>query len=193
MNKARLRKMIGVAMLSAVAFVLQIMEMPMPFSPPFARLDLSDLPALIGSFAYGPLWGSAIEGIKNCLHLGQSTTGGIGELANFVIGASLVLPAGLIYSKNKTKRNALMGCLIGSVCMGIASAATNYYVLLPLFQIFMPMDEMIAAFAEFIPFIHTKMDIVLLNALPVNIAKGLLISLVTMLLYKRLSPILKGK
>lgn len=86
-----------------------------------------------------------------------------------------------------------MGCLIGSVCMGIASAATNYYVLLPLFQIFMPMDEMIAAFAEFIPFIHTKMDIVLLNALPVNIAKGLLISLVTMLLYKRLSPILKGK
>ena len=76
-NKARLRKMIGVGMLSAVAFVLQIMEMPMPVSPPFARLDLSDLPALIGSFAYGPLWGGAIEGIKNCLHFGQSTTGGM--------------------------------------------------------------------------------------------------------------------
>ena len=180
-------------MLSAAAFVLQIMEMPMPFSPSFARLDLSDLPALIGSFAYGPLWGCAIEGIKNCLHLGQSTTGGIGELANFVMGSSLVLPAGLIYSKNKTKRNALIGCLIGSVCMGITSAATNYYILLPLFQLIMPMDEMIAAFAEFIPFIHTKLDVVLLNALPLNIAKGLLISLITMLLYKRLSPILKGK
>ena len=180
-------------MLSAVAFVLQIMEMPMPVSPPFARLDLSDLPALIGSFAYGPLWGGAIEGIKNCLHFGQSTTGGIGELANFVMGSSLVLPAGFIYSKDKTKRSALIGCLIGSVCMGITSAATNYYILLPLFQMFMPMDEMITAFAEFIPFIHTKLDIVLLNALPLNIAKGLLISLITMLLYKRISPILKGK
>ena len=194
MQKNRnLRKLVGTAMLAAVAFVLQFLEFPMPLSPSFAKVDLSDLPALIGAFAYGPLWGVVIEAVKNALHLFQTQTGGIGELANFLMGAALVFPAGLIYQKHKSRKTALIGCTVGSLCMGVMAALANYFILLPMFEIFMPMDEMIEAFAAVIPFIHSKLDVVLLNALPLNILKGLVVSLVTMLLYKRLSPILKGR
>ena len=121
-----------------------------------------------------------------------SATGGIGELANFLIGAALVFPAGILYKRNKSRKTALIGCAAGSLCMGVMAAVMNYFVLLPLFQMFMPMEEMIAAFAAFVPFIHTKLDVVLWNALPLNILKGAVISLIAMVLYKRLSPILKG-
>ena len=193
MKNTNLRRIVGAAMLAAVAFVLQFLEFPMPLSPSFARMDLSDLPALIGAFAYGPLWGVAIEAVKNALHLMQTATGGIGELANFLMGSALVLPAGLIYQRQKSRKTALIGCLVGSVCMGIMAALANYFILLPMFQVFMPIDQVIQSFADILPFIHTKLDVVLLNALPMNILKGLVISLVTMLIYKKLSPILKGK
>ena len=179
-------------MLAAVAFVLQFLEFPVPLSPSFARMDLSDLPALVGSFAYGPLWGIVIEAVKNALHLMKTATGGVGELANFLMGSALVLPAGLIYQRNKSRKTALAGCLVGSICMGVAAALTNYFILLPLFETFMPMDQLIQSFADILSFIHTKLDVVLLNALPFNLLKGLGISLITMLIYKRLSPILKG-
>ena len=192
-KKISLRVLTVTAMLSAIAFVLQFLELPMPLSPGFAKLDLSDLPALIGAFAFGPLCGVCVEAVKNLLHLMQSSTGGIGELANFLMGSALVLPAGLIYKRSKSRKTALIGCLVGSLCMGVMAAVANYFILLPMFQIFMPMDQLIAAFAEFIPYIHTKLDVVLLHALPLNIFKGLVVSLVTMLIYKRLSPILKGR
>ena len=188
-----LRTLVGAAMLSAVAFVLQFLEFPVPLSPSFAKMDLSDLPALIGAFAYGPLWGVVIEAVKNALHLFQTQTGGVGELANFLMGSALVLPAGLIYARKKSRRTALIGCLVGSISMGIVSALANYFILLPMFEMFMPIEQVIAAFADLVPFIHTKLDVVPYNALPVNLCKGLVISLVTMLLYKHLSPILKGK
>ena len=192
MKNKRTRKIISAAMLAAVSFVLRFLELPMPLSPAFARFDFSDLPALIGAFAYGPLWGVVIELIKNLLHLMRSATGGVGELANFLMGAALVLPAGLIYKRHKSRKRALIGCVAGSLCMGVMAALMNHFVLLPLFQMFMPMEEMIAAFASFIPFIDSRLDVVLWNALPMNILKGAVISLITMLLYKRLSPILKG-
>ena len=188
-----LRTLVGAAMLSAVAFVLQFLEFPVPLSPSFAKMDLSDLPALSGAFAYGPLWGVVIEAVKNALHLFQTQTGGVGELANFLMGSALVLPAGLIYARKKSRRTALIGCLVRSISMGIVSALANYFILLPMFEMFMPIEQVIAAFADVVPFIHTKLDVVLYNALPVNLCKGLVISLVTMLLYKHLSPILKGK
>ena len=184
--------MVGISMLSAVSFALSLIELPMPLSPGFARFDFSDLPALIGAFAYGPLAGTIIELVKNLLGLFDSATGGIGELANFCIGCALVVPAGMIYKRHKTRNGALVGCLTGSIAMGIAAAVLNYFVLLPLFTAFMPLNEMIATFSAFIPFIRTKLDVVLFNALPGNILKGAILSLITMLLYKRLSPILKG-
>ena len=181
------------AVLSAISFVLAFFEFPVPLSPSFARMDLSDLPALIGAFAYGPMSGILIELVKNALQLLTSSTGGIGELANFIMGSSFVVTAGLIYKSHKTKKTAMIACLIASVTMGIVASIVNYFILLPVFEAFMPLDQLIASFGEFIPFIKTKLDIVLFNAFPFNVLKGIGISIVTMLLYKRLSPILKGR
>lgn len=181
------------AALSAISFVLAFFEFPVPLSPSFARMDLSDLPALIGAFAYGPISGILIELVKNALQFLTSSTGGIGELANFFMGSSFVVTAGLIYKLHKTKRTALIACLVASVVMGITAAIVNYFILLPVFEAFMPLDQLIASFGEFIPFIKTKLDVVLFNAFPFNLLKGIGISIDTMLLYKRLTPILKDR
>lgn len=181
------------AVLSAIAFVLAFFEFPVPLSPSFARMDLSDLPALIGAFAYGPVSGVLIELVKNALQLLTSSTGGIGELANFIMGSSFVVAAGLIYKHHKTKKTAILACLIASVIMGVVATVVNYFISLPVFEAFMPLDQLIASFGEFMPFIKTKLDVVLFNAFPFNLLKGIGISIVTMLLYKRLTPILKGR
>ena len=180
-------------MLSAVAYLLAFVEFPVPLSPSFARMDLSDLPALIGAFAFGPLSGLLVELVKNTLQLLTTSTGGIGEIANFLMGASYVVAAGAIYKHRKTKKTALLACVAASLVMGIAAALANYFILLPLFETFMPLDQLIASFGAFLPFIHTKLDIVLFNALPFNILKGLVIGGFTMLTYKRLEPVLKGR
>lgn len=180
------------AMLAAVAYLLAFLEFPVPLSPSFARMDLSDLPALIGAFAFGPLSGLLIELVKNALQLLTTSTGGIGEIANFLMGASYVVTAGFIYRYRKTKKTALIACILASIVMGTAAALANYFILLPLFENFMPLDQLIASFAEFLPFIHTKLDVVLFNAFPFNLLKGLVIGGVTMLIYKKLTPVLKG-
>ena len=181
------------ALLSAMAYVLAFVEFPVPLSPSFAKMDLSDFPALIGAFALGPISGLLIELVKNTLQLLTTSTGGIGEIANFLMGASYVVAAGVIYKHRKTKETALLACVAASLVMGIAAALANYFILLPLFETFMPLDQLIASFGAFLPFIHTKLDIVLFNALPFNILKGLVIGGFTMLTYKRLTPILKGR
>lgn len=180
------------AMLSAISFILGFLEFPVPLSPSFARMDLSDFPALIGAFAFGPVTGVAIEFVKNALQLPSTSTGGIGELANFIMGASYVFTAGIIYRFHKTERTAWIASIIASVVMGIMSAVMNYFVLLPMFEQFMPLDQVIASFGVLIPFIQTKLDVVLYNAFPFNLLKGLVISFFTMLICKRLTPILKG-
>ena len=181
------------AMLSAVAYLLAFVEFPVPLSPSFAKMDLSDFPALIGAFAFGPLSGLLIELVKNTLQLMTTSTGGIGEIANFLMGASYVVAAGVIYKHHKTKKTAWIACISASFVMGIAAALANYFILLPLFETFMPLDQLIASFGAFLPFIHTKLDVVLFNAFPFNLLKGLVIGGVTMLIYKRLTPILKGR
>jgi len=180
------------ALLSALAYILAFLEFPVPLSPSFARMDFSDFPALIGAFAFGPLCGILVELIKNTLQLFTTSTGGVGEFANFLMGGAYAAAAGLIYQRHKTKRTALIACVVGSIAMGITAAFANYFILLPLFENFLPLNELIAAFGSFMPFIHTKLDIVLFNALPFNLLKGLVIGFVTMLVYKRLSPLLNG-
>ena len=180
------------AMLSAVAYLLAFVEFPVPLSPSFARMDLSDLPALIGAFAFGPLSGLLIELVKNALQLLTTSTGGIGEIANFLMGAAYVVTAGFIYKRHKTKKTALAACVLASVVMGIAAALANYFILLPLFENFMPLDQLIASFAEFLPFIHTKLDVVLYNVVPFNLLKGLIIALATLPLYQKLARVVQA-
>lgn len=178
-------------MLAAISYILAFLEFPVPLSPAFARMDLSDFPALIGAFAFGPLCGLMIELVKNGLQLFSTSTGGVGELANFLMGGSYVLAAGLFYKRNKTKKNAVISWILASIVMGVTAALTNYFILLPMFEAFMPLDQVIASFGAFIPFIRTKLDVVLFNAFPFNLLKGLVIGALTMLVYKRLRPILK--
>ncbi len=192
-NLVYTRNITMTALLATISYVLAFLELPVPLSPSFARMDLSDLPALIGTFTFGPATGVMIELIKNVLQLPSTSTGGIGELANFLMGASYVLSAGFIYKNKKTKKMAIWACVISSAIMGIVATIVNYFILLPLFETFMPLDQLIASFGEFLPFIQTKLDIVLFNALPFNILKGLIIGGITMMLYRKLTPILKGE
>lgn len=192
-SKISTRVMVCTAMLAAVSFLLAFLEVPMLLSPSFARMDLSDLPALIGAFAFGPMAGVVIELIKNGLQVFSTQTAGIGELANFAMGASFVFTAGLIYKRNKTKKTALIACIIASVVMGVVAGLLNYFVLLPMYSAFMPIDQVIASFGEIIPFIQAKFEVILFSAIPANIIKGLIISLFAMLIYKGVSPILKGE
>lgn len=194
-NKTRFntRILVSVAMLSAISYILAFIEIQLPLSPSFAKLDLSDFPALIAAFAINPLAGVVVEAVKNSLQLLSTNTGGIGELANFLMGSALVFTAGLFYHKLKTKKRAVIGCVIGSIAMTITAALLNYFVLLPLYSTFMPLEQVIEAFAAFIPFINTKLDVALFNSIPFNLFKGMVISTFTILVYKRLSPILKGR
>ena len=192
-GRAATRMIVCVGMLAAISTILMLFEFPLPFlAPGFYELDFSEVPILIGAFALGPVAGTVVELIKNVLQALSTSTGGIGELANFLMGASLVFTAGLIYKQKKTRKMAVVSGVAGSVAMGIMAAIMNYFVLLPMYQIFMPIDQVIASFAEVIPFIHTKLDVVLYSALPGNILKGLIVSVITMLVYKRVSPAMKG-
>ena len=192
MSETRTRCMVGTAVMAAVSIVLSYMEFPMLFAPAFAKMDFSDLPALITGFAYGPVYGVAVELIKNLLGLLKTQTGGIGELANFAMGASYVLPAAVIYQLNRTRKGAVIAMIVGSFVMGVVAAVLNYAVLLPLYTMFMPMDQIIAMFTEILPFVHNSFDACLYSALPTNILKGFAISVLVFLLYKHISPILKG-
>ena len=131
------------AMLSAVAYILMFIDFPIPFLiPSFIQMDISELPALIGSFAMGPMCGVCICLVKNLLHLFITTTGGVGELSNFLLGVAFVLPAGLIYKTKKSKKNARNGALLGAVLMGIVSIPVNYFLTYPIYYNFMP-EELI--------------------------------------------------
>lgn len=186
------RFIVGIGMLAAISFVLSYIEITPPLSPSFVKLDISDLPAMLAAFIYGPLAGLCVEAIKNLLGLFSTSTGGIGELANFLMGGFFVLVAGVFYRFNRTRRGALLAMLAGSAAMAIVAGLANYFILLPLFSTFMPMDALIQSFGAFIPFIKTRLDVVLYSALPFNFLKGLLVSAITFLLYKRLRPILRG-
>lgn len=192
-TNSKTRLLAVTAMLSAVAFLLAFLEFSTPLAPSFIKMDLSDFPALIGAFAFGPLCGVLVQLVKNALGLFSTSTGGVGELANFIMGGACALTAGLIYKHHKTKKGAWLAVILSSLVRGIVAAFTNYFILLPLYEGFMPLDKLIATFSQVLPFIKTKIDIVLYSALPFNILKGLIAGLATMPIYKRLSSLLKGK
>ena len=190
----RTRMLVGSGMLAAVAVVLQtFLEFPIPaLIPGFIKFDLSDLPALVGSFAYGPVAGVAIELVKNLIHCLQTKSATVGELSNFILGAVFVAVAGLIYMKNKTKKNALIGGILGAIVMGIMSVPSNYFVVYPFYYNFMPKESVLGAYQAIMPSVDSIMSCLLIFNLPFTIVKGLVCVAVTMLIYKPLSRFLKG-
>ena len=178
-RSALTRMLVGSGMLAAVAVVLQtFLEFPSP--------------ALIGAFAYGPVSGVAIELIKNLIHCTVSKSFTVGELSNFILGATFVAVAGLIYMKNKTKKTALLGGVIGAVVMGLMSIPSNYFVVYPFYYNFMPEEAVLGAYQAIMPSVSSIMQCLVAFNLPFTIIKGLVCVIVTMLIYKPLSRILKG-
>lgn len=187
------RNLAVTAMLSAVAFVLQYIEIPIPIMPSFIKFDFSDLPALICAFALGPVYGIAVELIKNLLHMAFSQSMFVGELSNFILGATFVATAGIIYSFKKTKTRALIGGIAGAVIMGLISIPSNLFIVYPVYYSLMPEEVILGLYQAINPAVNSILECLLVFNLPFTIVKGLLSVIITMAIYKPLSPILKGK
>lgn len=185
------------AMLSAIAFVLMFFDFSIPvLIPNFIKMDLSDLPALVGSFSMGPLCGVLVCLIKNLLHLTITSTGGVGELSNFVLGAAFVLPAGLIYKIKKSRSGALIGSAVGAAAMALISIPSNYFFVYPFYYNFMSKDMVLAAYqviaAGFGFEVKDILQCLIYFNAPFTFVKGMLSVVVTFLIYKHISPVLKG-
>lgn len=188
------REITQIGILSGIAFVLMSVEFPLWFAPGFYKLDLSELPVLIGGFAMGPLAGVMIEMIKVLLYffIHGSTTAGVGDLANFVIGCCFIVPATVIYRMHKTKRRAILGLAVGTVAMTAVGSLMNAFLLLPLYaSVFhMPLEALMAMGTQVNPSITDLRSFVFFAVVPFNLFKGTLVSCLTILIYKKVSPIL---
>ncbi len=187
------RKLVVTAMLSSVAVVLMLFEIPLPFiAPPFYKMDFSEIPVLIGAFSMGPVSGVIIEAIKVLLNLifNGTTTGGVGELANFLIGCSFVVPASLIYKHKRTKSGAVISMIVGTVTMAILGVFINAYMMIPIYSQFMPLEQIIQMGKDIVPFIKDTLTFCIFCVAPFNIIKGVLISTITTFIYKPLSRVI---
>ncbi|MDP4133680.1 MAG: ECF transporter S component [Bacillota bacterium] len=195
MNKltGNTRKLVMTAMLSAVATVLMFVDFSVPFMPNYIKMDISELPALIASFSMGPAAGVAVCLIKNLANLFRSQTGGIGELCNFFLGICFVLPAGLVYKMNKTKKGALTGCLVGAVSMAALSLPLNYFFIYPIYSKFMSMEAIIKSYQIIFPKVNSLFECLLIFNVPFTFIKGLLVAILTFALYKKIAPVIHGK
>lgn len=183
------------AMLSAIAFILMYLEIPLPMiMPDFIKFDFSDLPALIGTFAFGPVSGVIICLIKNLLHLMVSKSMFVGELSNFILGCAFVIPAGLIYHFKKTKMGGLLGGVIGAIFMGVFSVASNYFIVYPVYyKVAMPEEVILGAYQAIIPAMKSILQCLVCFNLPFTIVKGLISVAICMVFYKPISLVLKGR
>lgn len=188
-----LRMMVQIAMLGAIAVVLMMFEIPLGFAPSFYKLDFSDVPVLLGAFSMGPVAGVLIELVKILLNLliNGTYTAGVGEFANFGIGCALVVPAGIIYKRKASRTNAIVGLAVGTVVMAIVGGAFNAYVLIPLYsKAMMPMDAIISMGNQINPNITGLSTFIMFAVVPFNLVKGVVVSIMTVLLYKYLRPFL---
>lgn len=182
-------------MLSAVAVALQYIEIAIPIMPTFIKLDFSDLPELIGAFAYGPLAGVLIALIKNLIHMAVSQSGFVGELSNFILGATFALVAGLIYKKKKTRGGAMLAGVCGALAMAVVSIPSNYFVIYPMYYSILgfPEQAVLGMYQALLPSVKSIFQALLIFNVPFTFVKALICAVVTMPIYKPLRPLLKGK
>ena len=179
-------------LLSAMAVILFYIEIPVVA---FYKLDLSTLPAILAGFAMGPIQGVAVIIVKNLVHMLGTSTACVGELADILMSCAFVVPASLYYRKHKNRKSALMAMLIGSAAMVLVSVLVNYFILIPAYQVLMnlPLEVIIGMGQKVFGFIDTTVELVLAITAPFNIFKAVVLSVVTYLLYKRVSPLLHQK
>lgn len=194
-SKMSVNTIAKVSILGALAFLVMLFEIPLPFAPAFYKLGFDEVIVLIGGFALGPWAAVCIEALKIALNLlfNGTITAGTGELSNFLIGLSFVLPATFIYHQNKTRKNACIGLIYGTISMTIMGGLINYFIILPAYSFFMkiPLDALIAMGTAINPNINGLLAFVLLSTVPFNLLKGVLVSLIVFISYKKVSPIIK--
>jgi riboflavin transporter FmnP len=186
------RKIVVTAMLSAVSAILMFVDFSIPIMPAFIKLDISELPALVASFSLGPVSGVAVCLIKNLINLMRTSTGGVGEFCNFILGACFVFPAGLIYSRVKTRKGAFLGSVLGAVIMAVLSVPINYFITYPIYAKLMPIDSIIAMYQAIVPSVNGLLECLVIFNMPFTFVKGMLDAGLTFLIYKRISHIIKG-
>lgn len=191
-DKSRL--LTGCGMLAAVAIVLQYIEIAIPLMPSFIKLDLSDLPELIGAYAYGPAAGVTIAAVKNLIHMLASQSVGVGELSNFLLGIAFAFTAGFVYKRIRTKKGALLAGVLASFVMGLISYPVNLFVIYPLYYKVMnfPEPAILAMYQALLPSVGSISDALLIFNLPFTVVKGLLCVMLSMVIYKPLSGFLKN-
>ena len=187
------RKLTSTAMLAAVSTVLMFFSFSVPLMPSFIKMDLSELPALLASFTFGPMAGVSVCLVKNLINVFFTTTGGVGEVSNFLLGSMFVAPAGFIYQKMRTKKGAMFASIVGAATMAGLSLLTNYYIVYPVYTNIMPLEVIIGAYSAINPRVTDLWQALLWFNVPFTFIKGMVSVVITMLIYKPLSPILRGK
>ncbi|MGN1169297.1 MAG: ECF transporter S component [Acutalibacteraceae bacterium] len=193
MKNKNLRKVTVTAILAALSSALMFVSFSVPLMPSFIKLDFSELPALIASFSLGPMYGVCVVLVKNLVNVFFSTTGGVGELSNFIIGAVFVFTAGMIYKKKKRRSYALIGAVVGSFLMAGIGLISNYYVVYPIYQNFMPLEAIMGLYQAIYPGVKNLWQALIVFNVPFTFIKGMLNTLITFVIYKKISPIIKGK
>ncbi len=192
-SKTLTRKIAISAMLAAIGVILQMLEIPLPFIPSFIKLDFSDLPGFIGAFVCGPLAGVLITLIRNVIHIFMGSSAGIGELSNFILSASFVLSAGLIYKKMPNIKGVLIGGVAGAVIMGIVSFPVNNFIIYPLYYSVMgfPQEAILQMYQAIRPSTKSIAEALIVFNVPFTIAKGLISVIITTAIYKPLEKLIK--
>lgn len=191
----RLRMLTTTAMLGAMAGVLMFIEFPLTFiAPSFYKLDFSEVPVLIGTFAFGPIQGIVIELIKILIHLiiKGTQTAFVGELGNLLIGCAFIIPAGIIYKLKKTKKNAIIGMTVSTMFMSVVGVFLNAFLLIPTYAaaFHVSVDTIVGMGHTVFPAVNDLLTLCLLCVLPFNLIKGILISVIVAIIYKPLSGLI---
>lgn len=189
----RTRMLTATAMLGALSGLLMLIEFPLGFiAPSFYKLDLAEIPVMIGTFAFGPIQGIVIEAVKIIIKLilKGTSTGFVGDIANFIIGCAMVIPAGIIYKRKKTKKSAVIGMIVSTFVMAVVGVFLNAYVMIPMYSAFMPIEQIVEAGKAIIPWVNNTFTFCLFCVLPFNLIKGILVSVIVAIIYKPLSRLI---
>ena len=196
-KKISTRKMVIIGMMTAIATVVYYLDFGVPFMPSFIKLDFSNVISLLTGFALGPIEGVVVCLLKNLIHVlikGFGTTMGIGDIFDFVTSATFVLVAAVIYKRNRTKKGAIIATLCGMLAFTFISIPLNYFIVYPIyFKAYGGEAAILGAYQQIMPSVKNIFSALCIFNLPFTFVKGLLCSLITLVAYKPLSPILKGK
>lgn len=192
MKRLSLNTLVKSAILGALAFLIMFIESPIPIFPSFLKFDFSEIPALLAGFSIGPVGAVLVELVKNILHLFITKTSGVGEMANFFVGIFFAVPAAIIYKHKKTKKGAIISLIVGSISMVIFASLYNYFVLIPLYTkvLGIPTNAIIEMGSSVNKHVTDLKSLIVLGVAPFNAIKAILLSIITVLIYKKVSPIL---